>query len=107
MELKEENEKIKAELAAVKQRFAETQNIEIELKRQLQKQNNRIKKFEDESNLIVEENKLLKAQVSALLEGGIIIFNNLFVFQINKNNPFYIFYVNGWILVIRLVKTLR
>lgn len=59
------------ELAAIKRKLAEKETIEIELKNQLQKQTNRVKKMNDESHLIVEENKLLKHQVSALLEGGL------------------------------------
>jgi len=62
--------KLEVELAAMKRKFAEKEEIEIELKNQLQKQTNRVKKMNDESHLIFEENKLLKHQVSALLEGG-------------------------------------
>lgn len=63
--------KLEVELAAMKRKFAEKEEIEIELKNQLQKQTNLVKKMNDESHLAFEENKLLKHQVSALLEGGL------------------------------------
>lgn len=81
-ELKEEKEKLEAELIALKRKLTETQTIEIQLKKQLQKQANRIQKNEDESSLIIEENKLLKAQVSALLEGGMNLLLSHFVMWI-------------------------
>ena len=77
-QLQEEKLKLEVELAVIKQKFVEKEAIEIELKNQLQKQTNRVKKMNDESHLIAEENKLLKHQVSALLEGGLYFSTKVF-----------------------------
>ena len=58
------------ELTVVKGQLATKEKNEEELVTQLQDRNDRVRQFEDNYKLAKIENELLKAQVSALLEGG-------------------------------------